>query len=1220
MTREMINEKLKKNKYRNSLIHKYKNVFIFIFMMTILFVPNKAYANMQAPVTDLRVSPISTLDRNTNKIDPAIRVTWKAPITSAVPDVGATLDPGQAEGLHEATQYEIYLQCVSTNGDYTKVGQVNKDTFEYTIDSSIVRTGLIYRVGVRGTHTHAYHDGDQILTKFATQVTEDIVKDVVTDPDVKTWAEGTSLYIEFDDAGSWVTYCIYYEEYKENPFEAGFSDKNSVARSQMTSSVVGGKAKLTYIINDSHITAGKIYNIAVKAFDANSYDDYTITAATTPKVYMCSTRAPFTVTEESNDFLKLSWKGLDTEYYSIDIFSSVDGNQANAKPYATIYKENLRNGVDYYLLKKPTVKTTYWIVANVDQEGNVQATSEQVTYDPNLINVTPGRTNIQVTKITDGGENALKLFWDPYYYEGKIYFGTKYDILVTDDVTLLANLDLNSISDYIIADGTVDAEMVKQNKGYTLQVKDYITTLKDAAGNSKGYTVSQLKENTVYYIRIIGKTESNQSVLSSDSAVVAFYLSTNNAMALPSTLPKPPLKKQGVTDKSATLEWIEAWYEMTVVNSKYNENVDWVTSVYVIGNHIFLDEEEAKKWKKNNPSDGGVIVYDISNEQGKNQFTREVLNNFSQLKCGSGDNQVMVSPSDCIFRRIEYSDDIKYEGFYLEETTADKYMTSKGVKKEQFLEKYLEDYTDLWRDIDVKRDQNYIINDKVTSIFDLPTENTSYWLVLRAYKIDEQGNKVTATMPTSLIITTTLKQGEIEPTPIVPTLILVETKDINTKFKWNYSTELAYEIRFSTEENVDTAEKIDITNEMIIDPEAPEEDGYYTYDLVDLFPQTGYYVWIKAKQVKGVLESAWSNPLMFITCDILPSPLTPPGGIGVASQNDAITDSHISVEWTRTDEDIELDSYKGTRIIKNISYVAEIADNVKFLDAKEIECGMLDGTAGANPASADFIVYDKTMFRALNLKSNTRYYVRIKTKIVVRDTKDGKEISKESPWSIIKIFKTSTVNEYDSEYGDIDVPVPEKLITVYNGNTVRINVNNDDSLINELIEQGLFDYTFDFSNEKDAYKNREAYIPLNVLLAFQNRDMNIVMKSKDATYSVNAKAFNNLDYNNLSRQGGVQGLVLTLNNDDSIYATNVIAKDIGAYFSTKYGDSATTYLEDYIEVLFDTTNSVYFSKNKAKGVVYDSKTKTWRDAIDYYTLGYNLILKTGKTGKVGISY
>ena len=56
---------------------------------------------------------------------------------------------------------------------------------------------------------------------------------------------------------------------------------------------------------------------------------------------------------------------------------------------------------------------------------------------------------------------------------------------------------------------------------------------------------------------------------------------------------------------------------------------------------------------------------------------------------------------------------------------------------------------------------------------------------------------------------------------------------------------------------------------------------------------------------------------------------------------------------------------------------------------------------------------DKTMVKALNLSSNTRYYVRVKTKIKVVEEGSANSIEKESSWSIIKIFKTKSVNEYD---------------------------------------------------------------------------------------------------------------------------------------------------------------------------------------------------------------
>lgn len=1219
ITREYINLKMKNNKYRNSLIHKYKKFFVFMFMFIALCMPTKAYANMQSQVTGLLRTSIQT-DRSTGQVNPKVTVQWTAPIVSSQEEAGSSLLEGESTALHAVSGYQIFLKCISNSEDWRQIGEARSNETSYIIDQRNLKPGLIYQVMVRPYHYHKYMDGDDIASRLATMTGNDVIATFITEPEVKTWSEGTTLYVQFDDGGQWVNYTILHELLTQDPFRDTDPSSTPVAsRATMTSSIVDGRSKLTYTINDSAIQAGQVYSILVKARDILN-DDLSVMVSQDKNVYQCATRAPFNITEESNNFLKLSWSGLSLNGVdSIDIYVKDSGSTSEGRIYSSIYPKDGNNNVDFYLLTRPKNKTTYWIVVNYGTGTNrVSAESEHIDFDPNLINITPGKTVITVGK--DKESNGLEINWTPFRYNGQIYFDTKYDILVTDDISnVLPNLNVNSISDYFVTSGSTMAEYVTQN-GYRTTTDEYITSIKDANGNAKGLSLQKLKANTVYYVRVIGKTESNGITLLSDPSVVAFYLSSDEIMYLPPSLPKPPLVKKGVTDKTATIEWNTEWYEMCGLSSEsfkdgaLDLNKDWLTMIYVIDNNgtlaIYHDEANAKL---------------AARTLGKTYTACDISVGLENIRYSSkypSGLYALLNSDRYYFRRVSYNignkigssqRDVKYEGFYIEDTIASQYRRE-DESEEDFLNRYIENFDDLWKELEVKTNGDY-----TETTYGLPKENTTYWLILRAYRYDESGNKVTATKPSAIIVTTTLAQGQIEPVPTVPTLVLTETKDISAKFKWEFSTELQYELRYSETEDVNTATPVMITNEMLNAIDAPIEGLFYNFEQVDLFPLTGYYVWIKAKQVKGNLESAWSNPLVFITCDLLPDPRYAPGGIGVAPQTDAITENHITLEWSRVPEDIELDKYTGTVVLKNISYVMQIADNVKFLDCKEIECGGFDAQTGSNNNASDFLVYSKTMARALNLKSNTRYYVRLKTRIVVRDTKSQKELSKESPWSLIKIFKTKSINEYDSEYGDIDVPIPEKTIMIYNGDTARMNVNNDDAVITEMIKQGLFEYMFDFSNEKSSYTRREVFIPLSVLTAMQNMDMSIQMKTKDTTLNVHSKAFKNLDYENLTRQGGVQGLVLTINDDNSIYPINVLSKDIGAYFSTKYGDYKTMYLEDYMEVLFDTTKSVYFSKNKAKGVTYDSKTRNWKDA-DSYTLGYNLIVKTGHTGKVGISY
>ncbi|MCQ2749969.1 MAG: hypothetical protein MJ246_08595 [Clostridia bacterium] len=196
----------------------------------------------------------------------------------------------------------------------------------------------------------------------------------------------------------------------------------------------------------------------------------------------------------------------------------------------------------------------------------------------------------------------------------------------------------------------------------------------------------------------------------------------------------------------------------------------------------------------------------------------------------------------------------------------------------------------------------------------------------------------------------------------------------------------------------------------------------------------------------------------------------------------------------------------------------------------------------------------------------------------------------------------------------------DKTTKTYSGSTVRIDITNDERVINDFVKLEEFKYVFDFTNEKSQYKTKEAYIPISVLKAMQNRDISLVINTKGFSMQVNAKAFDNADYQRLTRAGGVNGLVVSVRDDNSIYPIKIDSKELSARFTTKYGDVATTYLEDYMDVSFDTTNATYYSKNEPVGMTYDQSSGSWKTAKDTYNLGNNLLFKTGKMGKVGASY
>lgn len=456
ITRDYINMKLKNNRYRNSMIHKYKSLFIFMFMIGTLLIPNRAYANMQRDITSLTAVPSSIFDSTSKTITPSITVQWGAPVkdtdATVVPESGVSLLPGEAEKNHQIQGYQILLRCLSNNTDWQQVGTAKAGDTSYTIDSRYVKNGLIYQVDVKPFHYHSYQNGDETLTRLASLVDEknhdQLIKAVILDPEVKTETDGTKIIVTFDDGGEWVDYTIAYRIYTNDVFK-DYNPQTAaiIKRSDMTTSIDNGKTKLTYTIIDPTIEAGQFYGILVKAKSKDVEPRVTIPSE--KQVWQCATKAPFNIQEESNDYIKLTWKGLDlSNVEAIEIYSQVDGSPSETK-YSTIYPKNKgNNDVDYYMIRKPE-KPTYYRIKVVYEYGkngaeDIASFSESILYDPTLNNETPGKPvfyDIDAInkRFNENGELTLNIRWKPYAY-GE----ASYDILITDDVSILSTLDINN--------------------------------------------------------------------------------------------------------------------------------------------------------------------------------------------------------------------------------------------------------------------------------------------------------------------------------------------------------------------------------------------------------------------------------------------------------------------------------------------------------------------------------------------------------------------------------------------------------------------------------------------------------------------------------------------------------------------------------------------------------------------------------------------------------
>lgn len=1165
-------------KFRKMKTFKY----IFAISCFLLLFNSEAWANIQ-----------NQIKRNlTVVIGENYKLVWEPQVPSTTIDSTPSLIEGQAEGIHQPEEFQVYMKCLSTNGPLEYIGSVGNTTYEMEIENNRLSSGYVYEAVVRPVHYHIYEDAEGLRSGAAQYNSiDEPTAHFIAKPNIEVTSKGNEISVEFDDGGDYVTYNLFFEV--DDAISAPFERADRYTKTQIftprqagantVSSVKNGKPRLTYVIpvND----AGKRYRVKVEASSSGQVSGL---ATVSSDIKSVPTRPPFEIIEISENKIQLSWEGLASNSenpYKIDIYQRANDDVEDRK-IATI-----SNSIKHYLVNTPTSVTKYWIVVNYTETGE-SVQSEEITYNPDIVNVTPGAIqNIKTSypRTYNGQSNMLELSWDVFKYTNsetgktEIYRDTLYDVLITDDIELINDKTLSIESDIKFNAEMDDITSDSMGRFYA----QYLTAIRGNDNSINSYAVADLKENQIYYARVLGKIVTNSQTLVSEPSTISFYITPTGILYLPAVLPKPPLVKREITSTSISIEWNKAWYEVIYTGTNSGEAKTWSSKIYSYGGKNFSTLEEAQR-------EAGADV---------DRVTETDVSTVAKAY------EWCSSHSDYVYRQVGFDDDqIHYESAIIlnnNETLS---------SLEQLVESYKSPNAN-WSEVPVFNDPDD--NTIIWTKFDGLKKNSSYIIIMRAYKTNEVGERIEALEPTGIILSTTVDQEVIEPVPTVPVLLLHETQDINAKIKWKVNTSLNYEVRYSKVEDVENAEPIIITNEMVNKMGAPIENGYYILDVVDLFPETGYFFWLKAKQTTGDKESTWSNPLAFITSELVPKPIVPPTGIGTAAITKPVGNDYITVEWARTDEDIALDSYTGTRVTKAISYIFEIANNIKFLDAKRVEIASDTPTT-----SGDFETLSKTMVKALGLSGNSRYYIRLKTRIVCDGSDAGEHIEKESAWSLVKIFRTRSENEYDSDYESLAVPMADKTTKSYSGNTVRIDITNDERVINDFVKLEEFKYVFDFSDEKAQYKTKEAFIPINVLKAMQNRDISLVINTDGFSMQVNAKAFDNADYQRLSRAGGVTGLVVRVKDDNSIYPIKVDSKELSANFTTKYGDVATKYLEDYMDIAFDVSNATYYSKNTPVGMTYDKddRNPSWQTAKDSYNLGNELIFKVGKMCCVGANY
>ncbi|MCQ2749971.1 MAG: hypothetical protein MJ246_08605 [Clostridia bacterium] len=274
----------------------------------------------------------------------------------------------------------------------------------------------------------------------------------------------------------------------------------------------------------------------------------------------------------------------------------------------------------------------------------------------------------------------LELMWDMFKYTNsetgktEIYAETLYDVLITDDIELVNDKSLSLESDIKFDQEIDDISSDSMSRFY----KSYLTTVRDREGSIKSYSVADLKENQIYYARVLGKIVTNSQTLVSEPSTISFYITPTGALYMPAVLPKPPLQKREITSTSISFEWNRAWYEVVHTDPTNTAEVhEWTSKIYSYDGHNFATLKEAE-------------IY-----AGPNNIERVTTTDVSTAAAA---NMWVSNHAGYVFRQVGFGDDqTHYEAVILQNNNATL------AELERLVESY-DKSTNGWQDITVYTD------------------------------------------------------------------------------------------------------------------------------------------------------------------------------------------------------------------------------------------------------------------------------------------------------------------------------------------------------------------------------------------------------------------------------------------------------------------------------------------------------------------------------------
>lgn len=1154
--------------------------YILTVAMTISIVSVDIFANPQSPVN----SGIKLVSKPSDT-GYTVSVEWTSPNISQDSEngnhaiEGFTIDITNMMTNEKETPEDVPAEAGDTGGK--QYAQPVTKIFEPNI-------GYLYKYAVTPYHHHTVVDDSTdppttttVLAPMDTAKMGNNIAFFLTDIKVDGTGAGHSITVNWDNPSDLITkYKISYQKITSDtdkstegsatiditdPNLETFTDKDK------------GNMRYSYTITDENvISSANMYDIILEPIfngvtAEEGKDNLTLIEdgkkiPTTVKsngentgkyTTVVTTELPMDYEEIDEKQIKLIWEGLDTATIdAIDKFELQKSTDDTFKNYSVImtYRGNGAN-IGNYPEDKPTVTTYYRAVVTFknSEDGKVRPPmySTIVIYNPTSIPFKPNKPDIlQVKPVIDGNSYQLDMTWSAFLRspytdderndsldgEGKTYLDkdVKYDIWVTDDMAGLYDNRVLPVLQDLSPDTLNNLDFVTADKN---TVKAYSTLINECYKKTgDGYEKASLVPNTLYYIKIVAKKTfsvkgEDKEYISEPEYILVFFNEAGNLFT-PPMMSKPPLKikkdkdgKDMIGKTDVTIEWKKQWWEIFNPNATTNDGKgDWETKFKVEGGKLVFGFEG-----------DGISV--LTEDDMKNKVLSQV----------SDSNSV-------IYRPVIFDKDIKYEYMVvpykdIEKFAKDNYQNADSEAKEKIYDDYVKNnilsketasdslFTEITDPtVDINDSQE---NTLYTTISGLEP-NTEYVILFRSYRQLKDETRLKSS-PAYLTVTTLPNDTELIEIPTVPTLLLKEKDDISITVKWKddgFKYELVIDERALEDPGTGTiisSDEIEKNCQRIKDDTEIGKDAIY-YKINGLFPETQYYIWVRAISDTAPKPSAWSSPLQ-VTTDPLAKP-DPPMGLGLASMD--------SLKYINLADGSKYDSpstaeYLIFEWMKDVNDLSEGNTTAMTGDA-----GML----GAPEIKSTMVAMYK------NLVANRWYWVRVATRVVVQkggengiekkfsyvieladnedfvdaiqieipekfETEDSATYKTEiSDFCTPKKFLTSrSSGEYDSDVDPDLYPLPdEDFELIYDKSTdtlthrLRSNEKGEDGMpdnrvdqrvITKLVNKGLYTYSIDVSTyENKLVANRIVEVPYTLVKAFEERKIAIQIKADNLTLTL----------------------------------------------------------------------------------------------------------------------